>query len=168
MPRTTGSAAHHLRVATLIAIVIANLALLGTMAQFVASAQGTKEVYTFSCCTGGFGTVNYHLSETVRLDWKTTPKRSTVGPARTVVLSASASGPFPTVGAADKAFKSAHPSGRTNFAAASLDASDEKGTGPVSLLHIPASAGARFSLLTTKVVKGRASSLGGSIFSVRP
>jgi hypothetical protein len=169
MPSTAGSALRHLRVTTLIAIFVANLALIGIVAPSAASASGTKEIYGYSCCTGGFGSVNYHPGESVKLDWKRTALRSSVAPAKTLVLSANASGPFPTAAAAGKAFTGSHSnSGRTNFAASPLHVSDEETVSPVSLLHIPANAEKGFYLLTTVVVKGKNSSRGGVIFSVLP
>jgi hypothetical protein len=160
---------HHLRVTTLIAILVANLALIGTFAPSAQSAQGTKEIYGYSCCSGGFGTVNYHPGETIKLDWIRSSLRSSAAPAKTVVLSASASGPFPTVAAAKKAFSGSHPTlGRTNFPATTLHVSDEKAERPVSLLHVPPSARTGFYELTIKIVKGKNSSGGGAIFAVKP
>jgi hypothetical protein len=157
------------KVSTLIAILVANLALFGSVALFTQSAQGANEIYGYSCCSGGFGTVNYHPGETVKLDWITTPVRSSGAPAKTVDLSATASGPFPTVAAAKKAISDHHPtSGRTTFAASTLHVSDQKAASPVSLLHVPLSAKKGFYELTIKIVKGKNSAGGGLIFTVKP
>jgi hypothetical protein len=168
MPRTIGSKLGHFRVSTLIAILVANLALFGIVALPAQSAQA-NEIYGYSCCSGGFGTVNYHPGETIKLDWITTPVRSSGAPAKTVVLSATASGPFPTIAAAKKAISNSHPAaGRTNFAATTLHVSDEKAASPVSLLHVPPSATKGFYELTIKIVKGKNSAGGGLIFTVKP
>ena len=169
MPKPAGSTMHHFRVTTLIAFLVANLALIGIFAPSVASAQGTKEIYSYSCCGGGFGTVNYHPGEIIKIDWIRTALRSSGAPAKMVVLSVSASGPFPTIAAVKKAFSRSHPVlGRTVFSATTLQVSDEKIESPVSLLHVPPSAGRGFYELTIKIVKGKNSSGGGAIFSVRP
>lgn len=166
MPKLVGLTLHHLRVTTMIAFLMANLALIGIFAPSVASAQ---EIYGYSCCGGGFGTVNYHPSEIIKIDWIRTALRSSGAPAKMVVLSASASGPFPTIAAAKKAFSSSHPVlGRTVFSANTLKVSDEKIESPVSLLHVPPSAGKGFYALTIKIVKGKNSSGGGLVFTVRP
>ena len=169
MHRTTGCTLHHLRYTTLIAILVASLILIGIVALPAQSAQGANEIYGYSCCGGGFGTVNYHPGETIKLDWITTPVRSSGAPAKTVVLSASASGPFPTIAAAKKAISDSHPaSGRTIFAATTLHVSDQKAERPVSLLHVPPSATKGFYELTIKIVKGKNSAGGGLIFTVKP
>jgi hypothetical protein len=58
--------------------------------------------------------------------------------------------------------------GRTVFSATTLQVSDEKIVNPVSLLHVPSSAGTGFYDLATKRVKGENSSGGYLIFSVLP
>lgn len=157
----------HPRIATLIAILVMNLAVT-VVAPSAQSAQGMKEIYGYSCCTG-FGTVNYHPGESVKLDWKSTALRSSDAAAKTLTLSVSASGPFPTVAAANKAFTSHHSNaGGTKFAAPSTHVSDEKPESPAVPLHIPANAAKGFYLLTTLVVKGANTSRGGLIFSVEP
>jgi hypothetical protein len=169
MPRTTGWTLLHLRVATLIAILVANLTLISIFAPSAQAAQSTKEIYGYSCCGGGFGTINYHPGETIKIDWVRTSLRSSAAPAKTVFLSASASGPFPTIAAAKKAFSGSHPAlGHTIFAATTLHVSDEKADSPVSLLHVPPSATTGFYELTIKIVKGKNSSGGGAIFTVKP
>lgn len=169
MPRTTGRTLLHIRVSTLIATLAANLTLFGTFAPSAQAAQGTKEIYGYSCCGGGFGTVNYHPGETIKLDWKRTAVRASSAPAKTVYLSASASGPFSTVAAAEKAFSGSHRVlGHTIFASSKIHVSDQQAVSPVSLLHVPASATKGFYLLIFKVVKGKSSSSGGVIFTVKP
>ncbi|HEY5092183.1 MAG TPA: hypothetical protein VII60_02875 [Acidimicrobiales bacterium] len=166
MPKRTGSALHHLRVTTLIAFLVANLALIGIFAPSVASAT---EIYGYSCCGGGFGTVNYHPSEAIKIDWIQTALRSSGAPVKMVDLSAKASGPFPTIAAAKKAITGSHPVvGRTVFSATTLQVSDEKKESPVSLLHVPPSAGKGFYALTFKIVKGKNTGSGGLIFTVKP
>lgn len=169
MSKRNGYSMRHLRATTLIAVLVANLALIGVDAPSAQGAQGLKEIYGYSCCTGGFGTVNYHPGESIKLEWKSTALRSSGAAAKTLTLSASASGPFLTVAAANKAFTGSHSnSGRTNFAASSTHVSDEKAVSPVMLLHVPANAGKGFYLLTTIVVKGANTSRGGLIFNVVP
>src|SRR5665213_1003679 len=109
MPRTTGWTLLQLRDTTLIAILIANLALIGIFAPSAQAASSTKEIYSYSCCGGGFGTVNYHPGEIIKFDWIRTALRSSGAPAKMVVLSVSASGPFPTIAAVKKAFSRSHP-----------------------------------------------------------
>jgi len=169
MSKTTGCTLRHHRASAPIAILVVTYALVGVFAPSAASAVGTNENYGYSCCGGGFGTVNYHPGETIKVDWIRTSLRSSGAPAKTVNLSVSASGPFPTIAAAKKAFSSSHPAvGRTNFAAPTLHVSDKKGEFPVSLLHVPLSAEKGFYELTIKIVKGKNSSGGGAIFTVRP
>jgi hypothetical protein len=147
---------------------VANLALIGIVAPSAQSAPKLKKIYGYSCCTG-FGTINYHPGESIKLDWKSTALRSSDAAAKTLTLSASASGPFLTIAAANKAFTGSHSnSGRTNFAASPIHVSDEKAESPVMLLHVPANTGKGFYLLTTIVVKGTNSSRGGMIFNVVP
>jgi hypothetical protein len=166
VPKAAGSTLHLLRVTTLIAFLVGNLSLIGIVTPSVASAQ---EIYGYSCCGGGFGTVNYHPGEIIKIDWIRTALRTSGAPAKTVSLSVSASGPFPTIAAAKKAFSRSHPVlGRTVFSAPTLQVSDEKIESPVSLLHVPPSAGKGFYELTTKFVKGKNSSEGGAIFTVKP
>jgi hypothetical protein len=166
MPTPARSTLHHLRVATLIAFLVANLALIGLFAPSVASAS---EIYGYSCCGGAFGTVNYHPGEIINIDWISKAVRSSGAPAKTVDLSASAFGPYPTIAAAQKAFTGSHPVvGRTVFSATTLRVSDEKKESPVSLLHVPPGAGKGFYALTIKIVKGKNSSGGGLVFTVKP
>jgi hypothetical protein len=169
MPTLAGSKSHHLRVAILIAVLVANLTLIGIFAPSVASAGGLKEIYGYGCCGGGFGTVNYHPGETLKVEWiRTALRKSDASPA-TIDLSVSASGPFPTIAAVKKAFANSHPDlGRVNFSAITLHVSDEQKVNPVSVLHVPAGAAPGFYELTTKKVKGSDSSGGGLIFSIKP
>ena len=168
MSTTSGSSLRHLRIATLITILLSNLALIGIVAPSPASAAKLNTIYGYSCCTG-FGTINYHPGESIKLSWKSTALRSSDAAPKTLTLSASASGPFPTVAAASKAFSGNHSnSGRMNFSASTTHVSDEKAASPVSLLHVPANAGKGFYLLTTIVVKGPNTSRGGLIFHVVP
>jgi hypothetical protein len=169
MPRKTRWPSRNARFASLIAILVSNFALIGIVLLPAQSAQGANEIYGYSCCGGGFGTVNYHPGETVKLVWITTPERSSGAPAKTVVLSASASGPFSTLAAAKKAISESRPaSGRTNFAATTLHVSDEKAVSPVAQLHVPPRAAKGFYELTFKIVKGKNSAHGGLIFTVKP
>ncbi len=151
----------------MIATCVANLGFIVFVAPSAQSAQGMKEIYAYSCCTGGFGTVNYHAGDSIKLHWKSTALRPSNAAAKTLTLSASASGPFLTVAAASKAFTGLHSdAGRTKFAASSVRVSDEKAESPVMQLHVPANAGKGFYLLTTLVVKGSNSARGGLIFNV--
>jgi hypothetical protein len=166
VPTPAGSTLHHLRVATLIGFLVANLALVGIFAPSVASAA---EIYGFSCCGGGFGTVNYHPGETITIDWTQIAVRTSGAAPKTVDLSAKASGPFPTIAAAKEAITGSHPVlGRTVFSTTTLQVSDEKKGSPVSQLHVPASAGKGFYALVIKIVKGKNSSGGGLVFTVKP
>jgi hypothetical protein len=168
MPKRIGRAFHRLRSSSRISILVATLALAGVVAQPAQFAQGANEIYSFSCCSG-FGTVNYHPGETINLDWKTTPVRSSGAPVKTVALSASASGPFASVAAAEKAISESHPApGKTAFTATTLHVSDQKSASPVSLLHVPASATRGFYELTFKIAKGKNTASGGLIFTVKP
>jgi len=63
MPKPVSSTSYHIRITTLIAVLAANLALFGFFTPSDASAAGLKEIYGYSCCAGGFGTVNYHPGE---------------------------------------------------------------------------------------------------------
>jgi hypothetical protein len=153
--------------ATLMAFLVANLMFLGLFAPSVASAGGLKEIYGYSCCGGGFGTVNYHPGETLKVAWIRNALRKSDASPTTIELSMSASGPFPTIAAAQKVFTGSHPVlGRTKFSATTLNVSDEKIASPVSVLHVPANAGTGYYELTTKRVKGSASSTGGLVFGV--
>ena len=166
MSQSSHSPIRRLRMTSLIAILAANVALVAIAAPAAQSATKLKEIYGYSCCTG-FGTVNYHAGESVKLDWKSIALRSSGAAAKTLTLSASASGPFLTVAAANKAFTTGHSnSGRTNFAATSTHVSDEKAESPVLVLRIPPHAGKGFYLLTTIVIKGTNTSRGGLIFNV--
>jgi hypothetical protein len=166
MAKRDGFTLRQLRVATLIAFLVANLSLVGL---FAPSATAAQEVYGFSCCGGGFGTVNYHPGETIKVDWIQTALRLTGAPAKKIALSASASGPFVTIAAAKKALTGTHPVvGRTVFSATTLHVSDEKKASPVALLHVPPNAGRGFYALAFKIVKGKATGSGGLIFTVLP
>jgi hypothetical protein len=169
MPRLTGSTSHPRWVATLIAFLVASLVLIGFVAPSVASAGGLKEIYGYSCCAGGFGTVNYHPGETVDVEWISTALRKSDASPVTLDLSVSASGPFSTIAAVKKAFARSHPElGRTNFSATTLHVSDEKKGSPDSVLHVPANAGKGYYEITTKRVKGQNSSGGSLIVSILP
>jgi hypothetical protein len=147
---------------------VTNLTFIGFFAPYVASA-GLKEIYGFSCCSGGFGTVNYQAGETIEIDWKQTALRSSAAPATMIVLSAKASGPFTTIAAAKTAFFGSHPKlGRTVFSATTLHVSDEKVESPVSLLHVPPGVASGFYAFIFKIVKGKNSKGGELIFTVRP
>ena len=168
MPKAARSTSHHLRITTLIAVLVANVTFIGLFAPSSASAGGLKEIYGYSCCGGGFGTVNYHPGEVLKIEWIRTALRKSDASPTTIDLSVTASGPFPTVAAAQKAFTGTHPVlGRTVFAATTLHVSDEKKVNPISLLHVPSSAGTGFYELTTKRVKGNNSSGGGLVFTIR-
>jgi hypothetical protein len=169
MPKMTGPTSHHRWVETLIALLVANLTLIGVVAPSVASASGLKEIYGYSCCAGGFGTVNYHPGETLNVEWISTALRKSDASPVTIDLSVSASGPFSTIAALKKAFAGSHPAlGRTNFSATTLHVSDEKKGSPVSVLHVPANAGKGYYEITVKRVKGSNSSGGGLIISILP
>jgi hypothetical protein len=169
MPKLVGSTALQLRATALIAVLVANLALVGILAPPDASAGGLKEIYGYSCCGGGFGTVNYHPGETLKVDWIRTALRKSDASATTIDLSVTASGPFPTIAAAEKAISgSKSVLGRTVFSATTLKVSDEATVSPVSLLHVPANAKTGFYELTAKRVKGQNSSSGGLVFTIRP
>jgi hypothetical protein len=87
----------------------------------------------------------------------------------TVVLSAIASGPFPSLAAAKKALPNSHQGlGRTIFSAPSLHVSDQKAEKPVSLLHVAHSAGTGFYELTLRVVKEKNSKHFVLIFTILP
>jgi hypothetical protein len=166
MPKLKGSTVRHIRVATVFAFLVANLTLVGV---FAPSATAAQEVYGFSCCGGGFGTVNYHPGETIKVDWIQTAIRLTGAPAIKDTLSAHASGPFPTITAAKKALTGSHPVvGRTVFSATTLHVSDEKKASPVALLKVPSNAATGFYAFTFKIVKGKATGGGGLIFTVLP
>ena len=166
MPTRVASTFQHLRVTTVIAFLVANLALVGL---FTPTTLSAAEIYQFSCCGSTFGTVNYHRGETITLEWVKTPERSSGGPGKTVVLSASASGPFATVATLKASFARAHPLlGKTNFSANTLHVSDETTKTLVATLHIPTNAGVGFYELTEKIVKGSASGKGSLIFTVKP
>jgi len=169
MPKPVSSTSYHIRITTLIAVLAANLALFGFFTPSDASAAGLKEIYGYSCCAGGFGTVNYHPGEILKVDWIRTALRKSDASPVTIDLSMTASGPFPTIAAAKKAYTGSHVVlGRTVFSATTLQVSDEKIVNPVSLLHVPSSAGTGFYDLATKRVKGKNSSGGYLIFSVLP
>jgi len=169
MPKLTGSTLRHFRVPTMVAVLVANLALLGIFSPSDASAGGLKEIYGYSCCGDGFGTVSYHSGEILKVDWIRSALRKSDASPTTIDLSLVASGPFPTIAALKKNFTRSHPVlGRTVFSATTLHVSDEKIASPVSVLHVPANAGAGYYELTIKKVKGSASSGGGLIFSITP
>jgi hypothetical protein len=126
-----------------------------------------KEIYGYSCCSGGFGTVNYHPGQTVKVDWIRTGLRKSDAASTTIVLSAKASGPFPTIAAAQAASTGASKLGRTIFLATTLHVSDEKIESPVSLLHVPAGARPGFYELKIKIIKEPNSKGGALIFSVK-
>jgi predicted RNA binding protein YcfA (HicA-like mRNA interferase family) len=139
----------------MIAFLVANLALIGIFVPSVASAGGLNEIYGYSCCGGGFDTVNYHPGETLKVDWIRTALRKSVASSTTIDLSVTSSGPFTTIVAAEKAYKGSHPVlGRTKFSATTLQVSDEKIESPVSLLQVPASAGTGFYELTSRKLRG--------------
>ncbi len=166
MPTRAATTLPHLRITTVIALLVANVALVGL---FTPTPVSAAEIYHFSCCGSSFGTVNYHRGETITLEWVKTPERSSGAPGKTVVLSATASGPFATVAALKASFARAHPQlGKTNFAANTLHVSDETTKTLVATLHVPTNAGVGFYELTEKIVKGSASATGGLIFTVRP
>jgi hypothetical protein len=169
MPKLAGSKSRHLRVATVIAVLVANLTLIGIFAPSDASAGGLKEIYGYGCCGGGFGTVNYHAGETLKVEWiRTALRKSDASPA-TIDLSVTVSGPFSSIAAVKKAFAGSHPVlGRINFSASTLHVSDESKASPVSVLHVPSNAAPGFYELTTKRVKGKDSSGGGLIFTIKP
>lgn len=166
MPTSSGHVVYRFRGATSIAFLVACLALVGVVTPSVASAQGTKEIYGFACCGGGFGTVNYHPGESVKVDWVKKGLR-TGSLSKTVVLSATASGPFATIAAVKTAITKGH-SGKTVFKATTLHVSDQITTTPVSLLHIPPNAAKGFYEFTFKIVKGSATGGGSLIFTVLP
>jgi hypothetical protein len=169
MPKLAGCTWRRFRITTLIGFLVANLALMGIFAPSDASAGGLKEIYGYSCCAGGFGTVNYHPGEILKVDWIRTALRKSDASPTTIDLSMTASGPFPTIAAAKKAYTGSHVVlGRTVFSATTLHVSDEKTANPVSVLHVPPSAGTGFYDLATKRVKGKNSSGGELIFSVEP
>ncbi len=166
MTRTPRRSPRRLRRTPVIAVIVANLALVGWLAPSIASAQGTKEIYGFSCCAGGFGTVNYHPGESVKIEWVKKGIR-TGALSRTVDLSATASGPFLTIAAAKTAITKGK-TGKTVFKATTLHISDQITTTPVSLLKIPSSAAKGFYKLTFKIVKESATGGGSLIFTVLP
>jgi len=167
MTTTNRSPLRHLRATTVITFLVASLSIIA-IAPSAQSATKLKTIYGYSCCTG-FGTVNYHPGESIKLVWKSSALRSSDAAAKTLTLTASASGPFATIAAANKAFTQSHSNaGRTRFAASPTHVSDEKAESPIMLLHIPANAAKGFYLLTTIVVKGSNTSRGGLIFNVIP
>jgi hypothetical protein len=169
MPTLAVSNSRRFRVTTLIAVLVANLVLIGIVGPSGASAGGLKEIYGYSCCGGGFGTVNYHPGETLKVEWIRNALRKSDASPTTIDLSVMASGPFPTIAAVKKDFTGSHPVlGRTVFSAITLHVSDEKKVSPVSLLHVPVNAGTGYYEVTTKRVKGKDSSGGGLIIGIEP
>jgi len=166
MALSSSSVVNRFRDTTLIAFLVACLALVSVVTPSVASAQGTKEIYGFSCCGGGFGTVNYHPGESVKVQWVKKGLR-TGALARTVDLSAMASGPFATLAAAKSAI-TGHHSGTKVFKAKTLVVSDQITSTPVSQLTIPTNAAKGFYVLTFKIVKESATGGGSLIFYVVP
>jgi hypothetical protein len=154
------------RAVAALAVVVATLALAGPGAS---ASKGPTELFGYSCCGGGFGTINYHPGEVVDVDWIRVPKHLMVTIAKTITLNVKASGPYASIALLKRSFAKSHPTyGKTNFAAAAIHVSDLKPASPVSVLRIPATAGTGFYEVTIHVQKGQASSGGGLIISVRP
>jgi len=152
--RMTSTTTSHLRLATTIMVLAAGLLGGLSTASAAQSSKGAKEIYGYSCCGGGFGTVSYHRGQVIHVEWIRTKVKLGYAPAKTIVLKLSASGPFPSIGALKKAFAGTHPRlGRTNFAAAPIRISNQKAVLPVSLLHVPSTAGAGFYAFTVEVVR---------------
>jgi hypothetical protein len=165
MPRKSAGALRRISIATMSAILFANLALLGTVA---APASAATEVYGYSCCAGGFGTTAYHPGQVIKVDWIRTAGHSSHATSKTVVLSLNASGPFPSIANLKKAMTKTPPSyGPTSFAAAPIHLSDQKAAHPISILRIPATAKAGFYELTIMVVKGHSTSSSVGIFTIK-
>jgi len=169
MPSKTAGSVRRIWIATVSGILAANLVLLGTVVSPAGSASATKEIYAYSCCSGGFGSRAYHPGEVIKVDWIRTANHSSHAPSKTVVLTAGASGPFPSITILKKAMTKSPPSlGRTSFASAPILLSDQKAASPVSILRVPATAKAGFYELTITVVKGHASSRSIGIFTIKP
>jgi hypothetical protein len=168
MPRKAAGAVRRTWIATVSAILAANLALLCTVASPAGSASVSKEIYGYSCCSGGFGSTTYHPGEVIKVDWIRTASHSSHAPSKTVVLTASASGPFSSITVLKKAMTKSPPNyGRTSFVATPIDLSDQKTSSPVSILRVPTTAKARFYELTIIVVKGHSTSRSIGIFTIK-
>ena len=168
MPRKTAGAVRRTWIATVSAILAANLALLCTVASPAGSASASKEIYAYSCCNGGFGSNAYHPGQVIKVGWIRTASHSSHAPSKTIVLTASASGPFSSITILKKAMTKSPPSyGRTSFAAAPIHLSDQKAASPVSILRVPATAKAGFYELTIIVVKGHSTSRSIGIFTIK-
>ena len=168
MPRKTTGAVRRTWIATVSAILVANLALLGAVASPAGSASVSKEIYGYSCCGGGFGSTAYHPGEVIKVDWIRTASHSSHAPSKAVVLTASASGPFPSITVLKKAMTKSPPSyGPTSFAATPIHLSDQKASSPVSILRVPTTAKAGFYELTIMVVRGHSTSRSIGIFTIK-
>jgi len=116
--------------------------------------KNKTEVHGYTCCTASLGTHPYLRGGLIEVDWIRHSIQANRNPAKIVTLLVSASGPLASA-ALKAAFDNAHPDyGPTNFAAAAIHVSDKMRASPVSILHVPAMAGAGPYELTITVEKG--------------
>jgi hypothetical protein len=80
------------------------------------ASERLGQVYGYSCCGGGFGTTPYRPRPVIKVEWIRDSIKESAGPATTIVLEMTATGPLPTVRALKEASTTSHPScGRTNL-----------------------------------------------------
>lgn len=155
--------------AIVVGILVTNLGLVGSGAPSAESASSPKEVYGYSCCGGGFGSSAYRPGQAISIDWIRTASGAKRLRSKTVELSASATGPFPSVSVLKQTLTKSPPgSGPLSFSASPIHVSDQSTASPVSILHVPAAAKPGYYALTITVVKGNFTSHSIGIFTIRP
>jgi len=116
---------------------------------------------SYSCCSSEDINAVRHPGETVRLHWMATPAGpGSHGPVSTVRLNATLSGPFASV----STLKAAN--GPPTVSAPLVITTDQLGQTPVSVLVIPADAGAGYYNLTTTIDADGGHVSGGSVIQV--
>lgn len=146
----------------MIALVLAGLFLLvlivrssHSRADQVSSSStlnGPPFAYSYTCCTESLINTVYHPGDIIAVHWIRSASTATRIRATSITLSTRLSGPYRTVTLLKTDSVGANPQlGRTNASAVPIRVMDTIVASPVSILRIPADAGAGYYNLTTTV-----------------
>jgi len=114
--------------------------------------NGPPFAYSYTCCTESLVNTVYHPGDTIVVRWIRSAGIPTRVRATSITLSTGLSGPYRTVTLLKTDSVGAHPQlGGTNVSAVPIRVMDRTIASPVSILRIPADAGAGYYNLTTTV-----------------
>jgi hypothetical protein len=131
--------------------------------------NGPPFAYSYTCCTESLVNTVYHPGDTIAVRWIRSAGTPTRVRAASITLSTGLSGPYRTVILLKTDSVGAHPQlGHTRVSAVPIRVMDTAVASPVSILRIPANAGAGFYNLTSTAGTKNLKVGGAGIIRVAP